>query len=108
MNKQKLIDIFEKHTPNTPMEEDENTTMFALLMSEDKNLSCDLNEIDKNSEVYSHFKPLIDSFQAQVFLSRIKALTTLKISLSALVILMFHMPSAGNAVMHVFLSILQD
>lgn len=102
MNKQELIDIFEKHTPSTPMSEDETMTMFSIMMSKDPNLSCDLNEIDKNSEVYQHMKPLIDSFQAQVFLSRIKALTSLKISLGALLILIHHMESAGKAVMLTF------
>lgn len=102
MNKQKLIDIFEKHTPNTQMSKDETMVMFNFLMSKDKNFSCDLNEIDKESEIYKHFKPLIESFQAQVFLSRLKHMTSLKISLGALVILMHHMESAGKAVMHVF------
>jgi hypothetical protein len=102
MNKQKLIDIFEKHTPSTPMTEDETMVMMNLLMSKDKNFTCDLNEIDKESEIYKHFKPLIESFQARVFLSRIKALTSLKISLGALIILMHHMESAGKAVMLTF------
>jgi len=102
MNKQKLIDIFEKHTPNTPMSKDETMAMFNILMSKDPNLSCDLNEIDKESEIYKHMKPLIESFQARIFLSRIKALTSLKISLGALVILMHHMESPGKAVMLTF------
>jgi hypothetical protein len=102
MNKQKLIDIFEKHSPNTQMSEDETILMFNLLMSEDPNFSCNIEEIDKNSEIYKHFKPLIESFQARVFLSRLKHMTSLKISLGALVILMHHMESAGKAVMLVF------
>lgn len=102
MNKQKLIDIFEKHIPRTQMSEDETMTMFNLLMLEDPNFSCDIEEIDKNSEIYKHFKPLIEAFQAQVFLSRLKHLTTLKMSLGALIILMHHMESAGKAVMLVF------
>jgi len=102
MNKQKLIDIFDKHSPNTPMDEEETMVMLKILISEDPNLSCDINEIDKGSEVYKHMKPIIESFQARVFLGRIKALTSLKISLGALIILIHHMESAGKAVMLAF------
>jgi hypothetical protein len=102
MNKQKLIDIFKKHSPKTQMDADETTVMFNLILSEDPNFSCDLDEIDKESETYKHFKPVIESFQARVFLSRIEALTSLKITLGALIILMHHMGSAGKAVMLTF------
>ena len=102
MNKEKLIKIFNQHRPNTPMSEDESMTMMGIMMSKDTNLSRDLEEIDKESEVYQHMKPLIESFQAQVFLTRIKALTTLKISLGALLMLMHHMESPGKAVMLTF------
>jgi len=102
MEKQKLIDLFEKHTPRTQMDEAETMAMMNILMSEDPNISCDLVEIDKESDVYKHMKPLIEAFQAQVFLSRLKALTSLKMSLGALIILMHHMESAGKAVMLTF------
>jgi len=102
MNKQKLVDIFEKHTPKTEMSEDETLAMVNLLMSKDPNISCSLEEIDKESEIYKHMKPLVDAFQAQVFLSRLKHFTSLKISLGALVLLMHHMESAGAAVMMTF------
>ena len=102
MNKQKLIEIFEKHEPNTPMDEEENMTFFNLMITKDQNVSCDLEEIDKKSEIYKYMKPLIESFQAQVFLGRIKALTSLKISLGALIMFMHHMESAGKAVMLAF------
>jgi len=102
MNKQMLIDIFDQHNPNTQMSEEETMVMFKILMSDDPNLFCDLDEIDKESKVYEHMKPLVESFEARVFLGRIKALTSLKISLGALIILMHHMESAGKAVMHAF------
>ena len=102
MNKQKLIDIFNQHSPNTEMSEDETITMFKIMLSKDPNLSCDLDEIDMESDVYKHMKPLIKAFQAQVFLGRLKHMTSLKISLSALIILMHHMESAGSAVMYAF------
>ena len=37
MNRQKLIDIFDKHTPNTPMTEEEMMIMVNL-MTQDKDL----------------------------------------------------------------------
>lgn len=102
MNKQKLIDIFEKHNPRTPMSEDESNLMINIMMSKDPSLSIDITEMDKKSENYQHFKPIIESFQAQVFLSRLKHMTSLKISLGALLILMNYMESPGKVVMFVF------
>ena len=42
---QELIDILESHTPNTPMSEDETKLMFNILLSEDKNFSCNLDPV---------------------------------------------------------------
>jgi len=102
MNKQKLINIFDKHNPNTPMSEDETKAMLKIMMSKDPNLSCDIEEIDMETDVYKHMKPLIEAFQAQVFLKRLEILTSLRMTLGALIILMHHMESAGSAVMYTF------
>lgn len=102
MNKQKLINIFNQHSPVTPMTKEDTGTMFSLMMSEDINLNCDINEIDNDSEIYNHFEPLINSFQGKIFLSRLKKLTTLRISLGALIMLMLHAESPGKVVMMVF------
>jgi hypothetical protein len=102
MNRNKLISIFEKHNPNTEMSEDETTAMFKVMLSNDPNLSCDLDDIDTESNIYKHMKPLLETFQARVFLSKLKHLTTLKMSLGALVILMYHIESPGKAVMYTF------
>lgn len=102
MNKEKLVEIFDKHTPNTEMSEDEMMLMMGIMMGKDKSLSVDIDELDKNSEIYKHFKPLIESFQGQVFLKRLKAFTTLKMSLGAFAILLQHMPTLGSCVMYTF------
>lgn len=102
MNKQKLADIFEKHSPMTPMSVEETGIMFNIMVSTDPNLTCDIEEIDKESDVYKHMKPIIDTFPAQVFLSRIKHFTSFKISLSALIVLIQHMETPGAAVMMTF------
>jgi len=102
MNKQKLISIFEKHAPKTVVSEDETMIMFQLLTTKDKSFSESLDDIDKESEVYQHFLPLLDSFIGKVFLSRINAMTSLKMSLGALAILMQYMETPGSAVMYTF------
>ena len=102
MNRAKLVEIFDKHTPNTEMTEDEMMLMMSIMIGKDKSLSIDIDELDKDSEIYKHFKPLIESFQGQVFLKRLKAFTTLKISLGAFAILLQHMPSPGACVMYNF------
>lgn len=102
MNRNKLISIFNKHNPQTQMTKDETMFMMNAMLSEDPNYSCDINDMDKESELYTHFQPLLESFTAQVFLKRIEAMTTLKMSIGALVVLMHHMESPGNAVMYAF------
>jgi hypothetical protein len=102
MNKQKLIDIFNQHTPNTPMYEDETMAFMNMLLSDDPVFHVDLNEVDKENPNYQHFKPLIDEFVFQVFLKRLEVMTTLKMSLGALIILSFHIPSPGAAVMYAY------
>jgi hypothetical protein len=102
MNRNKLIGIFDKHNPNTAMGQDETMFMMNAMLSDDKNFSCPIDMMDEDSGLTSHFKPLIESFVAQVFLKRIEALTTLKMSIGALVILMHHMESPGSAVMYAY------
>lgn len=102
MNREKLIDIFNQHSPNTPMSEDETMAYMNMLLSKDPIFDVDLNEADKEDPNYKHFKPLIDEFVPQVFLKRLEVMTSLKMSLGALIILSFHIPSAGAAVMHTF------
>ena len=102
MDKQKLIDAFESREPRTPMTEDETHFFMNILLSGESELNADVNELDKESETYKHFKPLIESFVAKVFLKRLELLTTLKMSVGALIILMMHMESPGACVMYAF------
>jgi hypothetical protein len=69
-------------------------------MDKDVNMKIDINKIDKNSEIYKHFEPVIKSFLAQVFLTRIENLTTLKMSLGALIALLMYMENAGDCVIY--------
>lgn len=102
MNREKLIDIFNQHSPNTPMSEDETMAYMNMLLSKDQIFDVDINLADKEDPSYKHFKPLIDEFVPQVFLKRLEIMTSLKMSLGALIILSMHMPSPGAAIMHTF------
>lgn len=102
MKREDLVKLFDERSPNSEMSEEETMMMMGILMGENKELSIDINEIDKKSDLYNHFKPVFDAFVAKVFLGRLEALTTIKMSAGALVILMGHMPSAGAAVMYAF------
>jgi hypothetical protein len=102
MNKQRIIDAFSKHSPITPMSLEESKTFLDILLSKDENINCDVNKIDKESEIYKILEPLINSFQAQVFLKRLKLFTSLHITTGALVILMYHFPNPAVCVMYAF------
>ena len=102
MNRQELIDIFNQHFPNTPMTEDETMAYMNMLMSQDPIFDVNLDEADKEDQNYKHFKPLLDEFISKVFLKRLEVMTSLKMSLGALIILSFHMPNPAVAIMHCF------
>jgi len=102
MNRAKLVEIFDKHTPTTEMSEEEMMMMLNIMMSKDKTFSTDIEILDEESEMYQHFKPLIESFQGQVFLKRIKHFTSLKMSLGAFAMLLQYMPSPGACVMYAY------
>lgn len=102
MNKERLTSIFDKNRPNTPMTQDETMMFFNIMMSKDENISKDIDEIDKTSELYKHFEPLIKGFQMQVFLKRLEHLAKMKISLGAFLIIVIHLESAGSAVMYAY------
>lgn len=102
MSRQELIDIFNQHTPNTEMSEDETTAFFKMNLSKDKIFDVDLNNADKDNPIYQYFKELINSFISRVFLKRLEVMTTLKMSLGALIMLVYRMQSPGDAVMIAF------
>lgn len=95
----RIDEIFKKHTPCTEMDSLEFRTMLSILMSKDPMMKTNIYDLDKNSELYNHFKPLFDAAQIKVFLSRINHLTTLRISMGAFIILSSHIHSFGIATM---------
>jgi hypothetical protein len=99
MNLNLLSEIFDQHSPNTPMSEDETKNMIGILFSDNPILNKNVEEFDKESEEY---KQVLSIFQVQVFLSRLKALTTLKISFGCLLMLLEHIESPGKGVMYVY------
>lgn len=93
---------FQENSPNKELADDEMRTLVSLMMSKDSNLNQDVNDLDKESEFYKELKPLIESFQAQIFLQRIKHATSLKISLGVLIMLMHYLETAGSSVMYAY------
>jgi hypothetical protein len=98
--KEKIDKAFKENVPETEMSSEDFRFLLKLLMNEDANLNIDLDELDKNSEIYKYFKSTIESFLAQIILTRIKHLTTLKMSLGALIGLLTFMENAGDCVVY--------
>ena len=102
MNTERLTKAFADNQPKTPMTPEETRIFMNLMLTDDPNISMDVNELDKKTDFYKHFKPLVESFVAKVFLGRLKSLTTHRITVGALIILMQYMKSPGNCVMYVY------
>jgi|ERR1035437_3131983 hypothetical protein len=102
MNKQKIVDAFNQIYPRTPLSEFSMKTLLTLMMTKDKEFSVDLKEIDIKSDIYKHFKPLIESFPAQVFLKRLEGLSDIHMTLGVLIMLMEYMKNPGSCVMYAY------
>jgi hypothetical protein len=102
MNKQRLIDIFEKNHPHTQMSENEMILFLTIIMSRDKIFDKDINEVDKTSEIYKHFEPIVNGFQMQIFLKRLEHIAKLRISFGAFIMIAFHLNNPGDAVMYAY------
>lgn len=98
VGKQKLIDIFKKHRPNTQMSEDETRFMINVMLSKDEKFDVEVSLVDKGT--YNQFETLINSFQGKVFLKRLEVMTSLKISISAFIIMMHHFNNVAQVVMY--------
>ena len=102
MNTERLTKAFAENRPNTEMDEEEFRIYMSFLISKDPNITTDVNLLDKETEFYKHFEPLIKCFTAQVFLKRMKLLTDFRITTGALFVLLEHMPSPGACVIYLY------
>lgn len=102
MSKEKLHKLFDDNHPRTPMSEEESKFFMGMILSKNPVYDTDFNLLDKESEIYIHFKPLFQAFQIQVFLKRLEVLTSLRISLGVLIMIAMQLESAGNAVMYAY------
>lgn len=102
MNTERISKAFFDNRPNTEMEEEETHLFMNLLFNKDPNMCMDVNDLDKESDFYKHFEPLLMCFTAQVFLKRMKLLTEFRITVGALIVLLQHMPSPGACVMYLY------
>jgi hypothetical protein len=99
---EKVIEAFKVNQPDMEMTPEDARLLLSLLMSKDPTLKTDVNKLDKNSDVYKHFQPMIESFVSQVFLKRVENCTSLKISLGALIMLLLYMENPRNAVIYTY------
>ena len=103
MNYKERIDkAFKENIPETEMSKDDFLILATILQSKQPEMNMDVTKLNKNSEIYKHFKELIESFSVQVFLKRLECHTKLKISLGALIMLFLTIEGPGNAVMVVY------
>jgi hypothetical protein len=100
MNTERITSLFTKYSPEKEMTEEEMEIFLLFQTSKDPDINADINKLDKESELYKHFKPLIMSFQGQILMKRLELSANIKMSLSALVMLLHYMPNAGAAVIH--------
>lgn len=100
--RQRLIDAFNANPPRDPMSEDETMVLMSILMSRNPDYDIAIDKLDKESEIYKQYKPILDIWIVQVFLKRLEVLSTVRMSLGALLALTYRLNNAGSAVMYAF------
>ena len=96
----RIAKLFEDNQPNTEMSVEETRITMGLMLSNEPEFSTPIEELDKESEIYNHFKPLLEGYQLQVFLTRLKHMARMRITLGAFLLIAHHLESAGVAVMY--------
>jgi len=99
---EKMKNIFMKHQPSQEMTKDEMELLMSLMLNKDEFLNTEINLLDKESEKYLNLKLILESFMVRIFLGRLYSLTTLKISVGALIMLSYMMRNPGDCVMIAF------
>ena len=94
--------LFQDVEPDTIMSEEEMRVMMGIMLSKEPAFKQSIDDLDKESEIYKHFKPLLDGFQLQIFLTRLKHVAKMRITLGAFIMLAQHLESTGTAVMYAY------
>lgn len=98
----RLKSLMNDIVPSTPMQREEALIFMHLCQSDDKDLKTDVFELDKESEIYKHFKPVIEGYQLQIFLKRLQHLAKMHITLGAFITIAQRLESAGDAVLYAY------
>lgn len=102
MYKEIINSAFDKQSPNTEMSEMETNIMLSVLLSKDKTLQQKVQDVDFETEYGKKLKGLVAIPQVQVFLKRLELLTTLNITMGALILISQHFQNMGESVMYCY------
>lgn len=102
MNKEKISQFISELNPDSVLEDDVKRFFAELLLSGNQDLNTDLNDIDYNSEIYKNIEPVVNAMVPQIFISRLKNLTKLRITLGAFLGIASVMETPAEAVMYVY------
>lgn len=100
--RQRLIDAFNANPPRDPMSKDEAIVMMGIMMSKNPDYDIAIDKLDKESEIYKQYKPILDIWIVQVFLKRLEYFSTVRMSMGALLPLVDRLKNPGSAVMYVY------
>lgn len=100
--KEKLAEIFSKNLPRDPLTEEESMLLIGMFMSGKDELNIPISEIDKNSDFYKEIKPVLEAFEIKVFLKRLEVLSTVKMTMGVLAMIMQRIHSVADVVMYAY------
>lgn len=102
MSIEKLQKAFDENQPRTELTKEQMISLMSIIMSKNPDFDVDVDTLDKESEIYKHFKPLLDEFVIQVFVTRIHKLTTHRVTLGVLIFLYEFLKNPAICVMYSF------
>lgn len=100
--KERIVEAFNNTIPYTPMSEQEMKIFHNIISAKEQEFSTVVQNVNIDSPVYAHFKPLIQSFQGQVLLKRLEVFSTVKLTLGAFLSILVNIDKVTSAVMYAF------
>jgi hypothetical protein len=102
MNKKIINKLFNENSPNREMTKEEMSLFMGILMSKDPIYNKRVGDINFDDDNVSDLTPLMKSTQVRIFLKRLENLTTLDITLGALLVLSLYFENFAIPVIYAY------
>lgn len=99
--KNKLETFVKSLQPDEQLSKEMSRFLISLMLDGEE-LSKSLNEIDKTSQSYELFSPVLNSHLVKIFVNRVELLTTLKLDVASILFISAYLRNPAHSVMYAY------